>query len=449
MRTQLATLLHVLLLLAVAGCLAFLSTRFGFERDWSANRRASLGPASIELLKSLDAPVEVTSYARPQGGLRAVVSHFIDRYRRVKPDLSLRFIDPDADPNAMRSAGITVDGELDIRYRDRNEHLKVLSESEFSSALLRLARSREHIVAFLEGEGERQASGKANDDLGRFTALLGDQGIRAVPLALASTGVVPENTDLLVIANPRFKLAPDLVAAIVDYLDRGGDLLWLTEPSENAGLDALAQKLSVRVLGGTVVDGNGQTFGIGDPSFVAISRYPDQPITHGFALTTLFPQPAALARVVDAQWNVASILRSSDKSWTETGPIPKAGESAGKIRYDADSDEIPGPLDLGFALTRLSPRPGRREQRAVVIGDGDFLSNSFLGNGGNRELGERVFDWLLGDDALITVPDRTAPDRELNLSQTALNALSFVFLIGIPVLLVVAGCSIRWRRRRR
>ena len=36
-----------------------------------------------------------------------------------------------------------------------------------------------------------------------------------------------------------------------------------------------------------------------------------------------------------------------------------------------------------------------------MIGDGDFLSNTFLGNGGNREFGERVFDWLLGDDKLV------------------------------------------------
>jgi ABC-type uncharacterized transport system involved in gliding motility auxiliary subunit len=144
-----------------------------------------------------------------------------------------------------------------------------------------------------------------------------------------------------------------------------------------------------------------------------------------------------------------SLLRSSAKSWNETGHIPKAGESGDTIRQDADAGEIPGPLDLGFALTRVSPRPDKREQRIVALGDGDFLSNSFLGNGGNREYGQRVFDWLLGDDAQISVPGRTAPDRELKLSQGALTSLALIFLVGLPLALVIAGLGIAWRRRKR
>lgn len=448
-RERFGNALHALLVVAIAVLLAFLSTRFGFERDWSHARSASLGAASVALLKSLDAPVEVVSYARKQGGLRALIADFVERYRRVKPDLALRFVDPDADPGAMRDAGVNVDGELELRYRERSERLKVLSEAEFSSALLRLSRPHERIVAFLEGEGERQPLGKANADLGQVVGALADRGLRAVPLPLANTGTVPDNTDLVVVAHPRIALPAAVAAALVDYVARGGALLWLTEPNEDAGLAALAQALGIRALPGTVVDGNGQAFGLGDPSFVAIDHYPPHPITRDFALTTLFPQPAALAQLAGARWAMQSILRSSDRSWNETGPIPKAGEAGDTIRHDADAGEIAGPLDLGFALTRVSPRPDKREQRAVVIGDGDFLSNSFLGNGGNREFGQRVFDWLLGDDAQIAVADKSAPDRELDLSQSALTALAALFLLALPVLLAASGSLIWWRRRRR
>jgi ABC-type uncharacterized transport system involved in gliding motility auxiliary subunit len=449
MRERFGNALHALLIIAAAVAIAFLSTRFGFDRDWSHAHSASLGEASITLLHNLDAPVEVVSYARKQGGLRAVIADFIERYRRVKPDLSLAFVDPDADPNAMRAAAIMVDGELDIRYKGRSERLKVLSETELSNALLRLSRSRARIVAFLEGEGERQPLGKANADLGQFVGALADRGLRTVPLPLANIGKVPENTDLVVIANPQVKLPTAAVAELVDYVERGGNLLWLTAPGEDVGLDDLAKALAIRVLPGTVVDGSGQAFGLGDPSFVALDHYPQQAITENFVLTTLFPQPAALAQLAGAHWDMKSILRSSAKSWNETGHIPKAGEAADTIHQDADAGEIPGPLDLGFALTRLSPRPDKREQRVVVIGDGAFLSNSFLGNGGNREFGQRVFDWLLGDDAQIAVADSSAPDRELTLSQNQLSAISLVFLLALPLLLAASGMLIWWRRRRR
>ena len=449
MRERLASITYTVLILIAAVAIAFLSTRFGFERDLSHANGASLSPASLSLLRTLDAPVEVVSYASRQGGLRAVIADFVDRYRRVKPDLRLRFVDPEADPEAMRTAGVSVDGELDIHYKDRSERLKVLSETEFSNVLLRLSRTRVRIVAFLEGEGERQPLGKANADLGQFVAALADRGLRAVPLPLANTGKVPDNADLVVIANPRVALAPALSKELVDYLDRGGNLLWLTEPAEEAGLDALAKALSVRVLPGTVVDATGSAFGLSDPSFVALSAYPAHAITRGFLLTTLLPQPAALAQLADPAWDIKPILRSSDKSWNETGHIPKVGEADGTVNQDANAGEIPGPLDLGFALSRLSPRPDKREQRVVVIGDGDFLSNSFLGNGGNREFGQRVFDWLLGDDDQISVPDKSAPDRTLSLTQVELGVLSFVFLIALPVLLAASGMLIWWRRRRR
>ena len=449
MRDRLSAAIYVVLIAAAAFAIAFLSTRFGFERDFSHASGASLSPASIALLKTLDAPVEVVSYASRQGGLRAVIANFVERYQRAKPDVALRFVDPDADPAAMRAAGVSVDGELELRYKERSERLKVLSETEFSNALLRLSRTRERIVAFLEGEGERQPLGKANADLGQFVAALADRGLRAVPLPLANTGKVPENADLVVIANPRVALGAALAQELVDYVERGGNLLWLTEPGEAGGLDALANALSVRVLPGTVVDASGSAFGLDDPSFVALDKYPPHAITRGFALTTLLPQPAALAQLANPAWDLKPILRSSDKSWNETSHIPKAGETADTIRQDADAGEIPGPLDLGFALSRLSPRPDKREQRAVVIGDGDFLSNAFLGNGGNRELGQRVFDWLLGDDDQITVPDRSAPDRSLTLSQAELGVLGVAFLVALPLVLAGAGTLIWWRRRRR
>jgi ABC-type uncharacterized transport system involved in gliding motility auxiliary subunit len=287
MRGRFSSIVRALLIAFAAVAVAFLSTRFGFEHDWSDANGASLSPPSIALLNTLDAPVEVVSYASRQNGLRAVIADFVERYRRAKPDVTLRFVDPDADPEAMRAAGVMVDGEMDLRYRDRSERLKVLSETEFSNALLRLSRARERIVAFLEGEGERQPLGKANADLGQFVAALADRGLRAVPLPLANTGKVPENADLVVVANPRVALAPAVANELVDYVDRGGNLLWLTEPDENAGLDALADALSIRVLPGTVVDASGSAFGLGDPSFVALAKYPPHAVTKNFLLTTL------------------------------------------------------------------------------------------------------------------------------------------------------------------
>jgi ABC-type uncharacterized transport system involved in gliding motility auxiliary subunit len=440
--------LFAVMLLLAAGALGFLSTRFAHVSDWTAGGRTSLSAQSRAVLARLDGPVEITSYASPQGDLRQTVAGFLQRYQAVKPDLQLRFVDPQQDPAAMRELGITVDGALIIRYGQREQRLDELSERSLTNALERLIRGSDRMVAFVTGDGERRADGQANADLGTFMAQLEARGMRAVPLNFSQVGAVPEHTDLVVLASPTLALPPGAVQALVDYVQRGGNLLWLTEPANDAlGLDPLADALGVHVLPGVLVDGSGAALGLHDPRIITRGDYPAQAITRGFTFTTLFPQASALAQVSQRDWAVVPFLRSGPQSWTAFQPI--ANDATSDIRFDAAAGELKGPLDFGLALSRLSPSPDKSEQRAVVIGDGDFLSNTFLGNGGNRALGERVFDWLLGDDKLVDLPPRGAPDRLVQISQNGLNVISVGFLIVLPLLLLLIGGTIVWRRRRR
>ncbi len=441
MRARLASLAVYLMLLAAAGALGYLSTRAGATWDWSWDARASIAPQSVALLRRIQGPLEVTSYASPGRGLRAEISGFIARYRRFKPDLTLRFVDPAADPGATRAAGITVDGELVLRHGARSLHLTQLSDQAFTDALARLARGGTQRVAFITGDGERSPSGRANADLGAFMAQMAAQGVQAVPVNLAQVAAIPQNAGLVVLASPLARLAPPSVRKLVDWLREGGNLLWLTDPgSTDLGLTPLAKELGLVQLPGEIIDGAGAAAGLADPRMVLVARYPPAAITRGFTLDTLFPGVVALARS-GSNWKYTPLLRSSARSYTApagTGPVPA---------YSAATGDLRGPLDFGFALSRLSANPLRDQQRVVVIGDGDFLSNTFLGNGGNAALGTRVFDWLLGDDALVRLPPRAAPDRFLRIGQRGLDALTAA-LILLPALLL-AGAFALWLRRRR
>ncbi|HET8897803.1 MAG TPA: DUF4350 domain-containing protein [Rhodanobacteraceae bacterium] len=448
MRARLGNAINLLLLLVITALLAYLSTRWSVGVDATAGARASLPAATQVLLEKLPGSLEVTCYASPASGLRPTVAAFIARYRRDKPDLSLRFVDPEQDPGAMRQAGIDVDGEMVLSYQGHTQHLEELSDIAFGNALARLSRGGERVVAFVSGDGERRADGKANADLGAFVGQLAARGLRAVPLDFSQTGAVPGHTDLVVLASPLVALAPAAVKALVDYVEQGGNLLWLAEPdNRDLGLAPLAATLDLRFLPGVLVDDQGAALGLKDPRLIAVQAYPPGTITRGFSLTTVYPQARALTAQTGAGWHAGVLLQSGAKSWNETTPIDNAHSAS--IRYDAGSDEQQGPLAFGFTLTRLSPSPLKREQRVVVIGDGDFLSNSFLGNGGNRALGERVFDWLLGDDVLAALPPRAAPDRRIALTQTRLNGVAGLYLLLLPLLLAGFGVWRGWRRYRR
>lgn len=443
MRTARQAWLYALLVLVIAVCIAALSSRFGFTADWSAGARATISPQSQALLAQLQGPVEAVSYARP-GALRAKTSLLVAHYQRFKPDLALKFVDPDLDPIATQDAGIKTDGEIVLRWHGHTQQVTQLDEPDFSDALVRLARGGTRLVAFVTGDGERNATGNNAAGLGEFVTKMSSRGVRALPLNLAEAAQVPRNTDLVVLASPQAALLPGAVEKLEDYVADGGNLLWLTEPAaDDLGLAPLAQMLAVRRLPGTLFDQQGAAAGVRDPRMIVATRYPAQTIMDGFQVNTLFPRTAALASLPDAQWKVQPILQSSGRSWNQTASIDPAHAS-----FDPNAGELKGPLSFGYALNRLSPTPAKTQQRVVVIGDGDFLSNAYLADAGNLAFGERVFDWLLGDDALAAAP-QAAPDRVLKPSRVDLGVLTFGYLIALPILLILIGLAITWRRRRR
>ncbi len=101
-----------------------------------------------------------TRYANPQGDLRQTIAGFLQRYQAAKPDLSLRFVDPQLDPAKMRELGITVDGALILHYKGHEQRLDELSERSLTNALERLVRGSDRIIAFVTGDDERRVDGK-------------------------------------------------------------------------------------------------------------------------------------------------------------------------------------------------------------------------------------------------------------------------------------------------
>lgn len=471
--------IYVGLVLAVAGLVAWLSTRYVYEADWTANNRNSLSEPSVKLLETIEAPVSVTAYASEDAALRASIREFVGRYQRVKADVRLDFVNPDTAPQKVRDLGITRDGTLVVSLGGATENVADLAEQSLTNALARLARQGERKLAFVTGHGERAPEGQANFDLGYFVDELKTKGFRVQTVNLAQQGRIPDDSHLLVIAGPEVNYLPGEVQIIRDYVRDGGNLLWLTEPEGLHGLEPLAEELGVSHLPGVVVDPTSQLFGIRDPAYALVVEYPDHPLTRGLAALTLFPESAALTAPVGRDWNATPVLRTVERAWTETGEI------AGEIRFDEDTEERPGPLTIGLALSREiaadearqtgkaemtgesaaegdqaadtdnadgageAPASATIHQRVVVTGDGDFLSNSFLGNGANLDLGVRMVNWLVGDDEFIEIAPKAAPDTSLELGRYASGTIAVAFLFVLPLGLMLTGAFIWWRRRRK
>ncbi len=436
-RTQ--TAVFVLLLLTTAGMLAWLSEHYRLSGDWTAAGRNTLTEPSRALVQRLDGPIEITAYVREEPVIRRSVLQLVERYQRYKPDIRLRFVNPDHVPDQVRARNISADGEMVVSYRQREEHAKMATEEALTTALERLARADTRWVTYVSGHGERDLVGTASYDLGKLGEQLQRQGFKLHELILADAGEIPAQAAVLVVSQGRENLPAEEVAAVLRYIDRGGNLLWLAEPGSARGMEAVANALGIAFEPGVVVDPTTQVLGISHPAFVPVSAYPTHPVTENLGLVTVYPRAAGIAWIQPQGWQTRGMLSTGLRAWSETVDLE------GELQFDDDAD-VSGPLDIGIVMQRTVADD--REQRVIVIGDGDFLSNAYLGSGSNLALALNIFNWLANDETLIDIPVRSAPDLDFELSRTTAVLIRIGAMFGLPALLLGTGFFI-WHRRRR
>ncbi|EIC30238.1 GldG family protein [Methylomicrobium album] len=431
-------LLTLLFLCAVGGA-AWLSARHSYQADWTEARSNTLSPATRKLLQAMSGKVSVTAYIKTGLPIRLQIAHLVDRYTHLKPDLKLDFVDPNNDPQKARALNIGEEGLVVVEYQGRSEKLNFIDEAALTNALLQLTHAEDRWVSFLAGHGERSPDGEANFDLNRFNKELRRRRINAQTVNLAKLPAIPDNSSLLVIASPSVALLPGEAEIVKQYVQRGGNLLLLTDPGDKT-LDFIWPLLGLHPLPGRIVDKAAKLAGINDPSFVIVGEYNRHPVTRNFRTLTVYPAAAGFDIAADIDFESAPLLNSGPESWTETGPL------AGTIRFHPDSAEKQGPITLAYALTRNLENGS--EQRVIVVGDGDFLANTYIDNAGNLDMGLRMINWLVHDDRFIDIPAKTAPDRTLKLTLTGIAVIGFGFLIVLPLGLLGTGFVV-WRRRRR
>ncbi len=441
LQLQLQNSLFLLLFLALIGLLIYLSRSYLQQWDLTQNHRNSLSLASQNVLKQLTGPITITSYATPQdpqqGDIRKIVSEFITPYQRIKPDISLIFIDPAEQPQAARAAGIQINGEIVIEYQKHSEHLTTLNEQSLTNLFMRLERGNERLVMYLDGHGERKLDGIANHDLGDFGKQLQTKGFKINSLNLAIAQEVPVNANLLVIANPQVDIFPGELDKIQRFLDKGGNLLWLIDQEPLHGLQPLTEKFGLILTPGTVVDPAAQRLKA-SPTWAIGATYGQHPITQNFSLITVFPFSRQINHSEDKDWHVTPLIEVAQDGWVENGKLD------GALSLDKAID-IAGPINIGSTFEKMVED---KRQRAVIIGSGAFLSNTYLGNGGNMDLGVNIINWLTGDDNLITIQPRATRDSSLILGKLPAAVISLGFLIVLPLALLTSGFIIWWRRRK-
>ena len=442
----------VVLFLMLVVLLGYLAGQYHVAKDITQANRNILTQGSVNVLKQMKEPINITVFATKDdasGGdnFRKGMIDFIARYQREKKNVNLKFINPSIEPKLAQDAGVKEDGEVVVEYNKRSEHIiPPIAEQEMTNLLVRLSRTNQQAVMYLDGHGERNLLGVKNHDIGEFGKQLEKKGFKFANPDLTVAQAVPSNGAMLVIASPQVNVSEVESKKIKAYLERGGNLLWLVDDNNLRGLESVAEYLGMTVSPGIALDMASAQYGA-DARVAFASLYGEHAITKNFMLRTLFPEAHQVTAIGTDEngWKVSNLVEVAPNGWLMAGKLAKDA----KPEFNEKTDKR-GPINIGVALERIY---GKKGQRVVVMGNANFLSNTFITNGGNLDLGVNIVNWLAGDDQLITI--QPMPLKDINVTIPDSDSGRLVawtvfhgFQYFLPLAMMIAGFYFWWKRRK-
>jgi ABC-type uncharacterized transport system involved in gliding motility auxiliary subunit len=356
------------------------------------------------------------------------------------------FVNPDRDPQAALSAGITGDGKIQLKMGERSEIVAFVSETEILKGILRLLNPGNNVIYFLTGHGERDIENPGDAAMTRAKATLESKNYIVKPLNLIAENQIPEDATAIVIAGPLQPVTADEVSLMNDYLDNGGSLIVMEDPTsltefgdaKDPLADMLNENWGITFNDDIVIDLNSP-----QPT-TAVATYYDtyHPVTVNMnRLAAYFPFTRSLAMSGGPESvTLTPLVQTNERSWGETDSESLTG--GGQVGLDPG--EISGPLTLAIAGEN-STTGGR----VIAFGTSNLAVDQIFDAYGNGDMFVNSVDWAAEQEDLANITPKTPTERTFNIpGQFQMLAIILGSVFIIPGLVVVAGIS-SWLARRR
>jgi gliding motility-associatede transport system auxiliary component len=439
---------YILVTLAILVIANILVDRYNQTFDTTANKRYSLSEQTVKIVKNLKQPASITYFDQSTRFQHA--KDTLDQYANLSRKVHVEYVDADKHPELARAAGIKNYGTAVVQIGDRKEEARSLSEEGITGALIRDEKTAVRTVCFVEGSGEHRIDDSDRSGFSRLKDLLSKEEYQSQAVNLVSKAEIANSCTVLIVGGPESDYLQPEVDAIKKYVEDGGRALVLLDPplkmgrEEIADNDALSKVLEawgVTPEKNLILDLNpiGQIAGLG-PQVALVTSYDSHAIVNEMKRSvTGFPLARSLQVKNGDKTTVEKLFSSSDSSLATS----KLNSSAIDPR---DPKNTHGPLLLAAAGTYNTGKVNS-QGRFVVVGSSTWAANNFIGFNGNRDLALNTVNWLASDEDLISIRPRERDDRRITLTQAQMSWLRITSQFLLPLLVIVTGVSVWWRRR--
>jgi ABC-type uncharacterized transport system involved in gliding motility auxiliary subunit len=437
--------LSIVLVVGVIGFVEAISVRHSARVDLTENKRHSLAPQTIQLLKTLKTDVNAVGFFRSDQPGKRVAEDLFKQYASYSDGkFTWKVVDPDRDPTLARRYGVESYGTIVLETKARSEKINDAEEEKLTNGLVKVTREGKRVVYVLQGHGEHELGNTERQGFSEAKGALERANYEVKPLVLAREGKIPDDAAVIVIPGPRTDLFAPEIDALDGYLGRGGKVLAMVDPPfpqkvQDATMKRLLARWGVTLGDNLIVELSpiGRLFGIG-PEVPIIQQYEPHAITRDLGgITTLFPITRSLdvATPAPAGVTVTPLAKTSPDSWGETD---RQALEQGTAKPDPQDPK--GPLSVAVVATK-------DKTRLVVYGTSNLASNQFLNLQGNRDFFLNTVSWLAEEEDQITVRPKDSRQSPIFLSARQGQLVFWLPVVVLPGLVLAGGVIAVIRRR--
>ncbi|RHR76091.1 Gldg family protein [Odoribacter sp. AF15-53] len=382
-------------------------------------------------------------------------SHKIKFSRYLNPEQIKQVIDLTPEDNRFVRQVTRESGEK-MFLRQFDDMMRDPSEGEISAAFKRMVMELP-TVGFLTGHGERNINLYRDRDYAcfardkRFRHALLNQGFDVTEVTLKED--IPALINILVIADMMQPLTENEMKRLERYINRGGNLFIVGDPYSREFMNPLVEPFGVEFTEGILVKPT-ENF---QPDLVMAWPTPGAlELSYFYENMKNWRQCAAMSGAAglkystDKGFNVVPVLQTDTTGvWNEMETTNFIDDT---VRFNPSAGEIEQMYTTVLALSRPM---GDREQKIVILGDADCISNAELFKSreeiesGNFYIILGSFSWLSDGEAPVDVRRPKSIDNRLFLGKTGVKITDIMFKWFIPIALLIAAIFVAIRRRGR
>ncbi|PKH00370.1 GldG family protein [Paraglaciecola sp. MB-3u-78] len=450
--------------IAFIGISHYLASHSNVRWDVTQDKQHTLSNHTIEYVSTLTNELQLTAFH--EGMPPKYLLDLFKEYERVSAGvIKTEIIDPIEQiayaakfGNAINADERKVIVQSGANRKDVDFSLSALSEDKLTNAIASVSRAPRKVY-FLTGHGEYSSSNQEYAGLSKFKQLLADNNMTSKTLMLGITQSIPADCDVLIIAGPKNALTPSEETLISDYLTKGGDALFLIEHTvvttpdkplsidqlqQNPSLNAILNQWGLDVQSDIVVDvTNHIGDDVGSPATKNYGRH--KALTEGLDYT-FYVRPRSIRVLPQRRASIKQAVivstASTENSWAETNRTLD-------IQFDPNTDTA-GPVPFAYVVIEekdaAPPSNQSLDTRLIVFTDADFLSNVYINQYSNAQMGLNIVNWLAELDYKTYVSAKEIKVERLDLTSKQKRQV-IVILFLLPFLFVIAGLVV-WLRTK-